>query len=78
MMKLTFKAFEEIHMPMDIKPIKNKRDYEAALKAIEPLMTAKRNSLEGDKLEVLVTLVESYEAKNFPLDYRTPWRRSSS
>lgn len=53
---------------MDIKPIRTKRDYEAALKAIAALMTAKPNSPEGDRLDVLVTLVEAYEAKHFPLD----------
>ena len=57
---------------MDIKPIRTKRDYEAALKAIEPLMTAKRNTPEGDRLDVLATLVEAYEAKNFPLDLPDP------
>src|SRR5687767_1699717 len=44
---------------MDIKPIRTKRDHEAALKEIEGLMNAKRNSPEGDKLDVLVTLVEA-------------------
>ena len=53
---------------MQIKPIRTKRDYEAALKQIERLMSAKRNSPEGDKLDVLVTLVEAYEAKHYPLD----------
>lgn len=57
---------------MEIKPIKSKRDYEAALKAIEGLMGARRGSLEGDKLDVLVTLVEAYEAKHFPLDLPDP------
>jgi HTH-type transcriptional regulator / antitoxin HigA len=57
---------------MDIKPIRTKRDYEAALKAIEGLMKAKRNSPEGDLLDVLVTLVEAYEAKHFPLDLPDP------
>jgi len=52
---------------MDIKPIKTKRDYEAALRAIEPLMSAKRNTPEGDKLDVLVTLIEAYEPRHFPL-----------
>lgn len=52
---------------MEIRPIRTKRDYEAALKEIEGLMSAKRNSPEGDKLDVLVTLVEAYEAKRFPL-----------
>ena len=57
---------------MDVKPIKTKRDYEATLKAIEALMGAKRNSPEGDRLDVLVTLVEAYEARHFPLDLPDP------
>lgn len=57
---------------MDIKPIRTKRDYEAALRAIEGVMSAKRNSPEGDLLDVLVTLVEAYEAKHFPLDLPDP------
>jgi HTH-type transcriptional regulator / antitoxin HigA len=57
---------------MDIKPIKTKRDYEAALRAIEPLMSAKRNTPEGDRLDVLVTLIEAYEARHFPLDLPDP------
>jgi len=57
---------------MEIKPIKTKKDYEATLAAIEELMDAKRNTPEGDRLEVLVTLVEAYEARNFPLDLPDP------
>src|SRR5437762_11531828 len=57
---------------MDVKPIKTKRDYEATLKAIERLMGASRDSPEGDRLDVLVTLVEAYEAKHFPLDLPDP------
>lgn len=57
---------------MDIKPIKTKRDYEAALAEIERLMTAKRNTPGGDRLDVLVTLVEAYEARHFPLDLPDP------
>ena len=53
---------------MYIKPIRIKRDYEAALRAAKKLMKAKRNSAEGDALDVLVTLIEAYEAKHFPLD----------
>ena len=57
---------------MDLKPIKTKRDYEAALGKIERLMTAKRNTPEGVRLDVLVTLVEAYEARHFPLDLPDP------
>jgi len=57
---------------MQIKPIRTTRDYEAALRTIETLMTAKRNTPAGDRLDVLVTLVEAYEAKHFPLDLADP------
>ena len=57
---------------MDVKPIKTKKDYEATLRAIERLMGAKRDSPEGDRLDVLVTLVEAYEARHFPLDLPDP------
>ena len=53
---------------MDIAPIKTKRDYSRALKKIEGLMDARRNTPRGDRLDVLVTLVEAWEAKRFPLD----------
>ena len=53
---------------MEIAPIRNQRDYRRTLKAIESLMSAKRNTSEGDRLGVLVTLVEAWEQKHFPLD----------
>jgi len=57
---------------MEIKPIKSKRDYEATLRKIEGLMGSRRGSPEGDELDILVTLVEAYEAKHFPLDLPDP------
>jgi HTH-type transcriptional regulator/antitoxin HigA len=57
---------------MDIKPVKTKANYLAVLKEIETLMNAKPRTPRGDRLEVLVTLVESYEAKHFPLDLPDP------
>lgn len=57
---------------MDIKPIKTKADYRAALKEIESLMMAKANTPKGERLEILVTLVEAYEKKHFPLDFPDP------
>src|SRR6202790_211372 len=53
---------------MDIKPIRTKANYRAALKAVESLMTAKANTPDGDRLDVLATLVEAYERAHFPLD----------
>jgi HTH-type transcriptional regulator/antitoxin HigA len=53
---------------MDIKPIKTRTDYRAVLKVIEGLMAAEPNTAEGDRVDVLVTLVEAYERKHFPMD----------
>ena len=49
---------------MKIQPIKNERDYEAALNEIDRLWDAKPNTAEGDRLDLWVTLVEAYEAKH--------------
>ena len=57
---------------MDVKPIKTARDHRAALKEIARLMTAKPGSADGDRLDVLVTLVEAYERKHFPMDLPDP------
>lgn len=57
---------------MEIKPIRSKADYRAALKHIESLMDAKANTVAGDRLDVLVTLIEAYEKKHFPLDLPDP------
>ncbi len=57
---------------MDITPIKTKRDYRRALKEIEGLMAAKRGTPEGDRLDILVTLVEAWEAKHYPIDLPDP------
>ena len=57
---------------MEIAPIKTERDRKRALREIESLMTAKRNTPEGDRLDVLVTLVEAWEARHYPLDLPDP------
>jgi len=57
---------------MEIKPIKTKRDYRRVLNEIERLMHAKRDTPEGDRLDVLVALVEAWEAKHYPLDLPDP------
>ena len=53
---------------MDIKSIKSEADYEAALSDIEGLMLAEPDTPEGDRLDVLVTLIEAYERRHFPID----------
>ena len=57
---------------VDIKPIKTDADYRAALTEIEMLMTAEPDTAEGEKLDILVTLVEAYEKKHYPLDLPDP------
>ena len=53
---------------MHIKPIKTNKDYRAALKEIESLMAAKIDTPEGDRLDILATLVEAYERTHFPME----------
>lgn len=52
---------------MDIKPIRTGKDYKAALAEIERLFDAAPGTPEGDRLEVLATLVEAYEEKHHPV-----------
>ena len=53
---------------MDIRPIKTQRDYRRLLKEVEGLMSARRNTPEGDRLDLLVTLIEAWEARHYPID----------
>jgi len=57
---------------MDVKLIKTDEDYRATLREIESLMSARAGSPEGERLDLLVTLVEAYERKHFPLDLPDP------
>ncbi len=52
---------------MNIKPIKTETDYNVALQAVENLMDAKIDTPKGDRLDVLVTLIEAYEEKHHPI-----------
>lgn len=57
---------------MEIRPIKNEADYDAALARIDTLFDAGIDTPEGDELDILVTLVEAYEAKHYPIDSPDP------
>jgi HTH-type transcriptional regulator / antitoxin HigA len=57
---------------MQIKPIRNNEDYEKALERIEDLWGAASGTKDGDVLDVLLTLVESYEREHFPIDLPDP------
>src|SRR5258706_1687226 len=57
---------------MEIKPIRNRQDYEAALRRVESLWDSKEGSHELDELDVLATLVEAYEREHYPVDLPDP------
>lgn len=57
---------------MNIKPIRSQKDYRAALREIDSLMGAEAGSPAGEKLDVLVTLVEAWERKHFPMELPEP------
>ena len=59
-------------MKGDVKPIRTERDYEAALREVERLWGAKAGTTEGDRLDVLATLIDAYEAAHFPFDPPDP------
>ncbi len=52
---------------MEIRPIRTAADYEAALNEIEKLIDSQPGTPEGDRMDILVTLVEAYEVKHFPI-----------
>ena len=55
-----------------VRPIRTEADYEAALAEIDGLMTARSGTVEGDRLDVLATLVEAYEAEHHAIDAPDP------
>ncbi|RKZ68409.1 MAG: DNA-binding protein [Gammaproteobacteria bacterium] len=57
---------------MNIQPIKNEENYDLALARVGELMNAVPDTPEGDELDVLVTLIEAYEEKNYPIDAPNP------
>ena len=63
---------------MDIKPIRTEEDYEQTLLEIEQLWTAEPGSEGADRLDVLATLVDAYEAKHHPIARQMRSMRSFS
>jgi HTH-type transcriptional regulator/antitoxin HigA len=53
---------------VNVRPIRTDQDHRAALAEIEACWGAPEGSEEGDRLGVLVALVESYEAKRWPIE----------
>src|SRR6266568_5968461 len=59
-------------MAGEVRPIRTKRDYEASLKEVERLWGAKAGTRDGDRLDVLATLIDAYEAEHYPMDPPDP------
>ena len=57
---------------MEVRPIRTESDYQAALAEIDRLMDAAKDTPDGDRLDVLATLVEAYERRHFPMDLPDP------
>ena len=56
----------------EVKPIRSAADYRKALAEVERLWGAKGGTPEGDRLDVLATLIDAYEAEHYPLDPPDP------
>lgn len=67
MIKLTLTKFK-----MNIKPIKNEKDYEKALDRLEVIFDSKKGTKDGDELEILSILIDKYENEYFPIDFPDP------
>jgi HTH-type transcriptional regulator/antitoxin HigA len=59
-------------MSADLKPIRNEADYDAALAEVERLWGAAGGTPEGDRLDVLATLIDAYETRHHPIDPPDP------
>jgi HTH-type transcriptional regulator / antitoxin HigA len=56
----------------DLRPIRTEADYEAALAEVERLWGAPSGTPDGDRLDILATLIDSYESERFPMDPPDP------
>ncbi len=66
------KLMQQKFRKMEIKPIKTKKNYQQALERLEIIFDAKKNSHDGDELEVLGILIEKYEDEHFPIGFPDP------
>jgi HTH-type transcriptional regulator/antitoxin HigA len=57
---------------MTVRPIKNRKDYQQALLRLEQIFDAKPGSAEGDELEVLGILIDTYEQNHYPIEFPDP------
>lgn len=59
-------------MASEVKPIRSDADYEAALAEVGRLWGARSGTRAGDRLDVLATLIDAYEAEHYPMDPPDP------
>lgn len=59
-------------MKGELKPIRTRADYDRALAEVERLWGAKSGTPEGDRLDILATLIDAYEAEHYPMDPPDP------
>jgi len=59
-------------MAAEVRPIRTRRDYETALREVERLWGAKAGTPDGDRLDVLATLIDAYETEHHPMDPPDP------
>ena len=59
-------------MSGNVKPIRTNADYDAALLELKKLWGAKSGTIQGDRLDVLATLIDAYESEHFPMDPPDP------
>ncbi len=59
-------------MRRELKPIRSEADYEAALAEVERLWGGKSGTPDGDRLDILATLIDAYEAEHYPMDPPDP------
>jgi len=57
---------------MEIRPIRTKKDYQLALARLELIFDAKKNSKQGDELEILSILIEKYEDEHYAIGFPDP------
>ena len=57
---------------MNIRPIRNNNDYQNAMKRLEEIFDAKRDTPDGDELEILSILIDHYETERFKIDMPDP------
>jgi HTH-type transcriptional regulator/antitoxin HigA len=57
---------------MDLKPIKNEKDYRNALERLEIIFDAPTDTKEGDEAEILSLMIENYENEHYPIESPDP------